>query len=51
MEPFTFRDWVFALPEQLPFFMLFYRQDILDELGIEGPQTWDEVLQVIPELL
>ncbi len=30
--------------------MLFYRQDILDELGIEVPQTWDEVLQVIPEL-
>jgi ABC-type glycerol-3-phosphate transport system substrate-binding protein len=50
LEPFTFRDWVFALPEQLPFFMLFYRQDILDELGIEVPQTWDEVLQVIPEL-
>ena len=50
LEPFTFRSWVFALPEQLPFFMLFYRQDILDELGIEVPQTWDEVLQVIPEL-
>ena len=50
LEPFTFRDWVFALPEQLPFFMLFYRQDILAELGIDVPQTWDEVLQVIPEL-
>ena len=49
-EPFTFRDWVFALPEQLPFFMLFYRQDILDELGLSIPQTWDEVMYMIPEL-
>lgn len=50
LEPFTFRDNVFALPEQLPFFMLFYRQDILEELGIEVPQTWEEVLFIIPEL-
>lgn len=50
LEPFTFRSHVFALPEQLPFFMLFYRQDILEELGIEVPQTWDEVLFIIPEL-
>ncbi|MCK9524985.1 MAG: extracellular solute-binding protein [Limnochordia bacterium] len=50
LEPFTFRDWVFALPEQLPFFMLFYRQDILNELGLEVPQSWDEVLYIIPEL-
>lgn len=50
LEPFTFREWVFALPEQLPFFMLFYRQDILAELGLEVPQTWAEVLRIIPEL-
>ena len=50
LEPFTFREQVYALPEQLPFFMLFYRQDILDELGLTVPQTWDEVLQIIPEL-
>jgi ABC-type glycerol-3-phosphate transport system substrate-binding protein len=50
LEPFTFRDWVFALPEQLPFFMLFYRQDILSELGLTIPQTWDDVLYIIPEL-
>ena len=50
LEPFSFRDWVFALPEQLPFFMLFYRQDILGELGLEVPQTWGEVLHIIPEL-
>ncbi len=30
--------------------MLFYRKDILDELGIEIPETWDDVLRIIPEL-
>lgn len=50
LEPFAFRQSVFALPEQLPFFMLFYRKDILDELGLSVPQTWDEVLFIIPEL-
>jgi ABC-type glycerol-3-phosphate transport system substrate-binding protein len=30
--------------------MLFYRQDILDELGLSIPQTWDEVMYMIPEL-
>jgi len=50
LEPFTFRNSVYALPEQLPFFMLFYRQDILNELGLTIPQTWDDVLHIIPEL-
>ena len=30
--------------------MLFYRKDILAELGLEVPQTWDDVVAIIPEL-
>lgn len=48
--PFTFRDHVYALPETQSFPMLFYRKDILAELGIDVPQTWDEVYEIIPEL-
>jgi ABC-type glycerol-3-phosphate transport system substrate-binding protein len=48
--PFTFRDKVYALPEQQPFPMLFYRTDILNELNLEIPQTWDDVIKIIPEL-
>ncbi len=48
--PFTFRNQVFALPEQQPFPMLFYRLDILNELGLEIPQTWDDVMNLIPDL-
>lgn len=47
---FRFRDKVFALPEVQSFPMLFYRKDILDELGLEIPQTWDDVLRILPEL-
>lgn len=42
-EPFVYNDSVFGIPETLSFPMLFYRKDILAELGIEPPQTWEEV--------
>lgn len=48
--PFRFRDNVYALPESQGFPMMFYRKDILHELGLEIPQTWDDVYAIIPEL-
>jgi len=41
--PYRFEDKCFALPEQQTFSMLFYRKDILKDLGITPPKTWDEV--------
>lgn len=41
--PYDFEGASYALPETETFFMLFYRKDILKELGLEVPQTWDEV--------
>jgi ABC-type glycerol-3-phosphate transport system substrate-binding protein len=43
MVPYRFRERVFALPETQTFSMLFYRKDILHELGLDIPQTWDDV--------
>ena len=43
MTPFTFEGRAFALPETLSFYMLFYRRDIMHEIGLEPPETWDEV--------
>lgn len=48
--PYRFRDSVYGLPETQNFPVMFYRQDILEELGIEIPQTWDDVLTIIPVL-
>lgn len=41
--PYTYGDAVYALPETETFYMLFYRKDILKELGLEVPKTWDDV--------
>lgn len=46
----TFNGKVFGLPEQQTFMMMFYRSDILEELGLKPPKTWDEVREIIPIL-
>ncbi len=50
LASFTFRDRVYALPHQQVFPMLFYRKDILSDLGLSIPRTWDDVMRLIPEL-
>ncbi len=46
----SFQGGVYGIPEQTTFMMLFTRDDILDELGLEVPKTWTELLEMIPEL-
>lgn len=41
-------DW--ALPEVQNFNMLFYRKDILEELKLPVPETWDDVYKTVQEL-
>ncbi|WP_241674849.1 extracellular solute-binding protein [Paenibacillus luteus] len=48
--PYQFEGQVFGLPEQQIFNMLFYRKDILEELNLEPPQTWEDVYAMIPVL-
>lgn len=43
MVPFEFNGATYALPETQTFPMLFYRKDIMAELGLEIPKTWDDV--------
>ncbi len=40
----------YAIPEQMSFSMMFYRDDILTDLGIDPPKTWDDVLSALPVL-
>jgi len=46
----TYNGGVYGLPETANFLMMFYRQDILDELGLEVPTTWTEFIEMIPVL-
>lgn len=44
---FTYNDGVYALPQTMSFQVLFYRADILKELGLEVPNTLDEFYQCL----
>ncbi|MBQ9414397.1 MAG: extracellular solute-binding protein [Clostridia bacterium] len=44
MIPFQYKGGVYALPETMTYQMMFCRTDILEELGIEVPKTWNELL-------
>ena len=48
--PYVYEDGMYGLPESQDFWVLFYRTDILGELGIDIPNTWDEVLGILPKL-
>ncbi len=48
--PMIFEDGVYGLPETQGIYLLFYRKDILNFLGINPPDTWDEVLNILPVL-
>jgi len=50
MVPFEFNGGYFALPETQIFSVMFYRADILADLGVEPPQTWDDVRALMPLL-
>lgn len=47
---FSYQDGVYAIPETQSFPMLFYREDILEQLGLEVPDTWEDMYRIIPEL-
>ena len=51
MIPYVFEEGVFGLPGTQNFWVTFYRKDILDSIGItEVPQTWDEIIEILPLL-
>ena len=43
-EPYRLEEKTYALPETQQFNMMFCRTDILEELGLSIPQTWQEFL-------
>ena len=50
LEPFMHDGNLYALPETQFFPMMFARMDILTEMGLPVPQTWDEFEIVMSEL-
>lgn len=42
--PYEYGGKIYALPDTQAFFVMFYRSDILKELEIEVPETWEEFI-------
>ncbi len=50
IEPFSFNGGVYAIPETQTFPVMFYRKDVLEDLELSVPKTWDEVVTCLTEL-
>ncbi len=48
--PMIFEEGVYGMPETQGIYLLFYRKDILNFLGINPPDTWDDILNILPIL-
>lgn len=42
LVPYEFNGAVYALPETMDFMVMFYRADILAQLGVKIPVTWED---------
>ncbi len=50
MIPYVFEDGMYGLPLTQNFWVTFYRTDIMESLNIPVPDTWNEVIEILPEM-
>nr|AHF26072.1 sugar ABC transporter substrate-binding protein [uncultured bacterium Contigcl_1764b] len=54
LEPLTYNDskhkGIYGLPETQNFPLLFYRSDVMEEMELPIPQTWDELIAELPTI-
>jgi len=48
--PISLYGKTYGVPETTNFPMMFYRLDVLADLGIDIPETWDDLLESVPVL-
>ena len=48
--PFAIGDSCYAVPETVNISLLYYRKDILETLKLDVPNTWDDVVEMLPAL-
>ncbi len=41
-EPYRYGDALYALPDTQSFFLMYYRKDVMEKMGLKVPQNWDE---------
>lgn len=50
LVPATIDDSIYAIPETMNFWVLFYREDILEKIGLSIPETMEDVKDMLPDL-
>ncbi len=45
-RPYYYKGGLYALPDTQTFYLMFYRKDILGQLGLKIPQTWADFQEV-----
>ncbi len=49
-EQYRLGEHVYGIPETQSFNVMFYREDVLEELGLEIPDTWQELIEMLPTI-
>lgn len=49
--PYEYKNGCYALPDTQSFYVMFYRKDVLDTLGLSVPTTWEEFTSVSSKIL
>ncbi len=49
-EQYRLDDAIYGIPETQTFNVMFYRKDVLEELGLEVPNTWKELIEMLPTI-
>lgn len=47
---YEFNGGVYGIPLTENFPMMFYRTDVLEELGLDAPESWTELINMLPDL-
>ena len=50
LAPMAYEDGIYGASETQEFYVLFYRTDILESLGLKVPDTWEDVKAMMPVL-
>ncbi|KAB1439600.1 extracellular solute-binding protein [Candidatus Galacturonibacter soehngenii] len=49
-RPYEYNNGIYAIPETQTYNVLFYRKDILEELALEIPNTWKQLIEMLPTI-
>ncbi|MDR2043245.1 MAG: extracellular solute-binding protein [Clostridium sp.] len=49
-RPYEFEGGIYAVPETQTYNVMFYRKDVLEEIGLGIPDTWEELIEMLPTI-